>query len=257
MKQTFTRFSLFILCTLFIAGCNSMFPALLVESDGHGQLAVSVFAASMPEGHRGIVRVELHTKENPGPSDEPRMYKESALDSLNEGLKFEQIGLGVWYVRVQLLDAARVPIYEGIGEGRVVEGETQHVDIALDPLPGGLVVTVDLGDECVYVSGTGDCLHDVKRLGQLQLSPGRKDEIDKHNFDWEAGERRKTLSRVVLPPRTYEFHIGFYDRSRIPSNIVFDGDRYTVDVRPGYDTKVTWHPETGSLHIGVVFAGSP
>lgn len=254
--------SVHIFRTMFIglllaltAGCSPVFPPLLAPSEESGAMAISVFGASTMQQSASTVRVELFTKEKPSVHDSPVMYQEIPLTPQGGNVQFQNIGIGRWFVQVSLLDSARVPVYEGNGQAVVTEGDMARVEIWLHPLPGGLVVEIDLGDTCIYVQGHGGCLADVDRNGQLTVEPGQKEAVDKINFAWEPGNRTKTLPRVSLPPGTYDFQIGFYDGSRIAANVLFQSRLYQIDIEPGYDKHVLWQPETGSLDIELIVDG--
>lgn len=238
------------------AGCTSVFPPLVVESEETGHLAVAVRGAAILQDANGILRVELYTAAKPKSDDKPAVVKELSAAGFDGEVRFHNIAVRNWHVRSRLLDGNGAVVYEGAGSASMNPGETSRVALELHPVPGELIVSVDVGEQCIEV-GHDECLQDVKRNGLLVVHKGEEKPLISFNFDLEAGTTELTLKAQKLPPGTYDFRVGIYRGSRISGNELVGGTRYGLNIYPGRTTTVLWRPDLGMLDLEVTVAIPP
>lgn len=246
-----------IMFTGAVAGCGSMFPPLAVEQQGEGDLYISVRSAALLPQSGGTLRVDLYTVAKPASDDKPTIIHEAPLHSFGGGVHFRNIATRNWYVHVRVMDDEGIPVFEGAGSAAIRNGETSRVALELHPVPGKLVVNIDLGDECIHVEYDPPCLHEAKRPGQLVVNKGLEADEIKYAFEWPEGETRLTLPARQLPPGTYDFRVSFYKGSRIPKHELIGATRYGLDIRSGRTTTVTWRPDSGDLDLELAVLSPP
>lgn len=230
------------------AGCSPLFPPLIAQEDGHGAVSFSIRELEDPALGAAIFYIRLQR-------DNYTLQQQVPYDK-GRSITIENIAAGPWHVTVLLVDDAGVATHSGSDEVYVAKGQTSYVHIPLHPRPGDFVVTIDLGRDCVPVKD-GGCLAEAATAGRLYVHPGVKEETDKYDFGWNAGDTSHTLKEISLPPGSYDFQVVLYRGTRIPSNAIFESFWTRVDIVPGHRTQVTWQPESGLLDVTVDVYGPP
>lgn len=251
-------FAVFVILLAFVAaGCGSLFPPLAVEEPGQGDLHIAVRMAAMTKPSGGTIRVDLYTVAKPKSTDKPRIVHEVPLDAFDGTIRLRHIAALGWYVHMRLFDADGIVLYEGSGAAVTRDGETSRIALDLHPAPGELVVTISLGDECIYVGGNPPCLHEARRLGRLVVNKGLEEDEIKYDFNLDEGQTGITLPPRPLPPGTYDFRVTFYHTSRINANELLGNMYYGLEIRPGRATAVTWRPDLGTLDMEITVLSPP
>lgn len=237
------------LCTaITVAGCASLFPPLIAEADGRGEMTLTVQSSTFASPG-ALLHIEL-TRDN------IVLQQQVPFSGMDGSVTIDNLAAGSWNITVQLLDETGVPTHEGDGQVHVNVGTVTHTDIAVAPRPGQLALHIDLGGACIPVQDD-ECLADVATAGRLHIHPGVKQTTDQHDFPWIPGDTNASLKEIPLPPGSYDFQLTLYKGSRIRSNTRFESFWNAVDIHPGHTTAVTWHPEHGLLDVHVNVQNPP